>query len=36
MGMGCRPMGLPMLRPLFVMYKYVYKDVRIVGGLVQV
>jgi hypothetical protein len=21
MGMGCRPMGLPMLRPLFVMYK---------------
>jgi hypothetical protein len=20
-GMGCRPMGLPMLRPLFVMYK---------------
>jgi hypothetical protein len=21
MGMGCRPMGLPILRPLFVMYK---------------
>jgi hypothetical protein len=21
MGMGCRPMGLPMFRPLFVMYK---------------
>jgi hypothetical protein len=21
MGMGCRPMGVPMLRPLFVMYK---------------
>jgi len=21
MGMGCWPMGLPMLRPLFVMYK---------------
>jgi hypothetical protein len=21
MGMGCRPMDLPMLRPLFVMYK---------------
>jgi hypothetical protein len=21
MGKGCRPMGLPMLRPIFVMYK---------------